>query len=161
MTRAMTKVPQPHGGSLNHGGTKGNKGGTGPPASVIRAACRLAFSERVPLLQALADGEALKRIQVPLAFVLQFAACPRCGGQLKKMAEAKSPEHIIIEGSESASPGDRIRSVDALGKYGMSDNVSKDDVRGKLSETIAVIRQYAPAEAAVAILADLQSVWQL
>lgn len=34
---AVAKVPQPHGGALNAGGTPGNKGGTGRPPNSFRA----------------------------------------------------------------------------------------------------------------------------
>lgn len=36
-TPAIAKVPQPHGGALNAGGTPGNKGGTGRPPNSFRA----------------------------------------------------------------------------------------------------------------------------
>lgn len=35
-----TKIPQPHGGALNSGGTPGNKGGPGRPPSVLKAFTR-------------------------------------------------------------------------------------------------------------------------
>lgn len=36
----VSKVPQPHGGALNSGGTPGNRGGTGRPRSELRADLR-------------------------------------------------------------------------------------------------------------------------
>jgi hypothetical protein len=46
-------IPQDHGGALRYGGT--NKGGTGRPASAIRAACRNAFEESIPAIEAIAN----------------------------------------------------------------------------------------------------------
>jgi hypothetical protein len=46
--------PQPHGGALRNGGT--NKGGTGRPPSEIRAMLRGSFSERVKILEQIADS---------------------------------------------------------------------------------------------------------
>ena len=40
-------VPQPHGGALRNGGT--NAGGTGRPASAVRATCRGAFDTLIPI----------------------------------------------------------------------------------------------------------------
>ena len=50
-------VEQEHGGALKAGGTPGHKGGTGRPPSKIREAARLAFSERIEVLTAIADDE--------------------------------------------------------------------------------------------------------
>lgn len=38
VSTAIPKIPQPHGGALNAGGTPGNKGGTGRPPSEVRKA---------------------------------------------------------------------------------------------------------------------------
>lgn len=35
----MVKIPQPHGGALNAGGTPGNKGGTGRPPNWLKEWC--------------------------------------------------------------------------------------------------------------------------
>lgn len=36
----LTKIPQKHGGALNPGGTKGNRGGPGRPPNAVREALR-------------------------------------------------------------------------------------------------------------------------
>jgi hypothetical protein len=46
-TTAPTKILQLHGGALNAGGTKGNRGGGRPPEEV-RQACRDGFFEHLP-----------------------------------------------------------------------------------------------------------------
>jgi hypothetical protein len=50
------KIPQPHGGALNAGGTPGNVGGTGRPASVIRDRLRGSFDDRIAFLEKVTDG---------------------------------------------------------------------------------------------------------
>ena len=50
-------LEQEHGGALKAGGTPGHRGGTGRPPSKIREAARLAFSERIEVLTAIADDE--------------------------------------------------------------------------------------------------------
>lgn len=49
----VRKIPQPHGGALNSGGTPGNKGGTGRPPNAIRALAR-ELLDKNELLQHLA-----------------------------------------------------------------------------------------------------------
>lgn len=51
----VTKIPQPHGGALNSGGTLGNAGGPGRTPSMVRAICREAFAVRIPILCLIAD----------------------------------------------------------------------------------------------------------
>ena len=55
-TTDVTTVEQPHGGALKSGGTPGNAGGLGRPPSAIRTYCRGSFEQRIPILEAIADG---------------------------------------------------------------------------------------------------------
>jgi hypothetical protein len=51
-------IPQPDGrGALLSGGMPGNKGGTGRPPSLIRAALRESFDARIQILEEIADGK--------------------------------------------------------------------------------------------------------
>jgi hypothetical protein len=52
---APAKVPQPHGGAINRGGTRGNKGGR--PPSKLRAICRKMAGPRLPILGKIAKDE--------------------------------------------------------------------------------------------------------
>ena len=47
-------VPQPHGGAIRRGGT--NRGGTGRPASEIRARMRGSLDERIAIAEQIADN---------------------------------------------------------------------------------------------------------
>src|SRR5215213_9855370 len=73
------KIPQPHGGALNAGGTPGNRGGRGYPPSEVRRIARDAFAARVPILERIAEG----RIVVPLE-----ERCASCGHE----PESQGPE---------------------------------------------------------------------
>lgn len=57
ISTGIERVPQPHGGALNAGGTPGNIGGTGRPPSQVRAASRIAYYDRIPILEQIADDK--------------------------------------------------------------------------------------------------------
>lgn len=48
-------VPQPHGGALVPGAGGGPQPGSGRPKSVVKAALRLSFEQRIPVLEQIAD----------------------------------------------------------------------------------------------------------
>ena len=50
-------VRQPHGGALLPGAGGGPQPGSGRPPSAIREVARLAFSDRIPVLESIADNE--------------------------------------------------------------------------------------------------------
>jgi hypothetical protein len=54
-TTAPKKRLQLHGGALNAGGTKGNKGGR--PASEIRDLCAQSFAQRIAKAEAILDND--------------------------------------------------------------------------------------------------------
>ena len=54
-TTGITKIPQPHGGTLNSGGTPGNRGGGRPPDLVAQLS-RQGYEEAVPTLRLLAKA---------------------------------------------------------------------------------------------------------
>ena len=50
-------IKQPHGGALLKGGVTGHKGSLGSPPSKIREAARMAFAERLHVLEAIVDSK--------------------------------------------------------------------------------------------------------
>ncbi len=56
-TNGVALVKQEHGGGLNTGGTPGHRGAGGRPPSAIREAARMAFAERLHVLEAIVDSE--------------------------------------------------------------------------------------------------------
>jgi len=80
-------------------GNKGNKGGLGAPPSAIREYCRGSFAQRVPILEAIADGEVMERM----------------------LLEGTDKE---LEVMKSAKVVDRIKAIDVLAKYGGVDKIA-------------------------------------
>ncbi len=66
----------------------------------------------------------------------------------------------IADDSE-ADPQDRIRAIDVLAKYGLgvTRELSVDEVRDRLRETVGLIRRVLPPDQATEILTRLRQVW--
>jgi len=66
-----------------------------------------------------------------------------------------------IADDPKANAQDRIRAIDVLAKYGLgvSRELSVDEVRDRLRETVALIRRALPSEQATEILTPLREVW--
>lgn len=66
-----------------------------------------------------------------------------------------------IADDPKADPQDRIRAIDMLAKYGLgvTRELSVDEVRDRLRETLAVIRRALPPHQTNEILAQLRQVW--
>lgn len=66
-----------------------------------------------------------------------------------------------IADDPKADPQDRIRAIDVLAKYGLgvTRELTVDEVRDRLRETVALIRRVLPPEQATAILTLLREVW--
>ena len=96
------RVKQPHGGALSPGnpGNKGNKNATGrvPEHSHLRTHCRGSFAERIPVLEAVADG-------TPLSMTI-----------------VKDGESQTIQ--ISATIKERVQAIETLGKYGGVDKLA-------------------------------------
>lgn len=127
-------VPQPHGGALQVG-NPGNHGGTGRPPSVLRERLRGSFEERVKVLEAIADGEVVQRL---------------------RLGTGEESEALT-----SASPADRIKAIDVMGKYGIGTlrEISVDQVRERLRETINVINATLRESDADRVLQQLREIW--
>jgi hypothetical protein len=159
VTATPALVPQPGGrGALYQGGVPGNRGGVGRPPSAIRAHCRGSFSDRIAVLEAIADGDATETVRVPLVVLLAHAACPKCGEGLKVTGD--DPD-LRIEVKRSAQATDRIAAVDKLGKYGLDarTQMSVDDVRERLRATVGLIREAVPTDEADRLLERIRPLW--
>jgi len=66
-----------------------------------------------------------------------------------------------IADDEEADPQDRIRAVDTLAKYGIGTlrEVSVEQVRDRLRDTLRVLREELPPEQAAHIINRLREVW--
>jgi hypothetical protein len=109
---------------------------------------------------------------------LNNAVCPlggtpgnRGGGRPKdkvraalRLAGAKRIKVLreIADGmGEDVKPSDRLKAVDVMLKYGLGveHEVSRDDVRGRLRETIAMIRRELSPELAEPLLDKMSALW--
>lgn len=126
------RVPAHGRGALRVGGT--NKGGPGRPPSAIRELCRGAFAERIPILAKIADGEAVAKMKI----------------------DGVETQTLI-----SADVGDRIKAIDQLAKYGLGamKEVSVENVRDRVGQTLDVIYARCSAKQAAAIVAELRPIW--
>lgn len=153
------KAPQEHGGAIHVGGVPGNAGGSGRPPSVLREACRDNFGERIEVLDAIAGGSVMQRIEVPLATVLEYATCPNCDPE--ELRRTAGERVIVIEGAVSPSPADRIKAIDVLGKYGLDSRtqLSVEEIRDRLSRQLIAIRENLPPALADKVVGQLRAVW--
>lgn len=156
-TRVGALIKQPHGGALRNGGT--NVGGTGRPPSAIREHLRGSFDHRIAVLESIADGDVLQRIDVPLPLVLQHAECPNCRSKLR--ATDRSANLVRIEGKISASPKDRIASLRLMGDLGLASvhPITKEQVTEKLRAMIDALRNELPTAVFENLLPKLKKVW--
>ena len=92
-------IPTHGNGALLKGGLPGNRGGPGAVPSAIREYCRGSFAQRVPILEAIADGEVMERM----------------------LLEGTDKE---LEVMKSAKVVDRIKAIDVLAKYGGVDKIA-------------------------------------
>lgn len=131
-------VPQAHGGVLVPGAGGGPQPGAGRKPSAIRELCRVEFARRIPLLAKLADG-------VPVETVL------KTGNKLKD----------VTRSSASADVGERIRAMETLAKYGLGTvkEVSVENVRERVKDTLGVIARHTSPDQHDAICAELRDVW--
>jgi hypothetical protein len=96
-----TKVLQAHGGALNSGGTPGNRGGGGRPPSEARRMAREMFTDRLPVLDAIAEG----RVVVPLV-----EQCAKCGYEPTDEDEQQRAKAI----ERSPRPSEQVRAMSPL-----------------------------------------------
>jgi hypothetical protein len=135
--------PQPHGGALLAGGLPGNRGGPGAPPSVVRERARTAFHQRIPVLEQIADGQLTVAIR---------QRCPGCGHEPTPAAT----EVIARE----VRPADQVAAMRELGRVGMGERISVEDVRIRLTETVTTIREVLPPTLAEAVIDRLDPIWR-
>ncbi len=158
-TALPTLIPQPNGGALKSGGTPGNKGGGSTP-NAIRRKLRKMIAKRPGFLAEVMDGNPMVKTRIRLTDVLPEVECPNCGesGLTPKEGTDKDLEITVMV---SASPKDRIAAYDTAAKYGLGTlkEVSVEQVRERLGQTLETIRAQLPPEQAETIVAALRPIW--
>lgn len=81
--------------------------------------------------------------------------------RLRGSFEQRVPVLEGIADDQKADPQDRIRAMDVMGKYGIGTlkELSLDEVRERLRQTLQVIRQELSREVADTITERLRVVW--
>lgn len=157
-------VAQPHGGAIKQGGNPGNRGGMGAIPSLLRQRLRNSAASRLAILEEIADGTATEEIDVPLGLILPHAQCPKCGDQLRPK-DAASLATVSVKGKASARATDRRGALDTLLKYGLGEkleveNVSREDVAQRLSETYAILKKQLTRQDYIRIAPLITAVWE-
>jgi hypothetical protein len=136
----VRRVPGGNGkGMILQGGPGPPAPGPGRPHSRIKAALAGAFEDRIPRLQAIADGEVELCIR---------QKCPKCGHE---------PEPVPMPVRTATT--DVLKAMDLMGKYGLGQGVDPETVRQRLARTINVIRTRFPGAAGEACLDELAEIW--
>lgn len=79
-----------------------------------------------------------------------------------RLREAAGDRIDVIEqiaDSPTATDRDRLRAIELTLRYGMSENVSRDDVRTALAETMKTLRQLLPADHAELVIRAIARHW--
>lgn len=151
-------VPGPRGGKLRVG-NPGNRGGLGATPSELRARLRGTFAERVEVLERIADGTPTVRTRVALKDLLPHVACPNCGET--GLVARQGHESVEVEGLQSASNRDRLGALELAAKYGLGQlrEVSTENVRERVKQTLEVIRQTCPEDLATRVILAMRPIW--
>ncbi len=158
-TVAVTVQPGLNGGTLKVG-NPGNRGGPGSTPNAIRRKLRKMIAKRPGFLAEVMDGNPMVKTRIRLTDVLPEVECPNCGesGLAPKEGTDKDLEITVMV---SASPKDRIAAYDTAAKYGLGTlkEVSVEQVRERLGQTLETIRAQLPPEQAETIVAALRPIW--
>jgi hypothetical protein len=156
-------VPQPHGGALSPGAGGGAQPGAGRPPSVLRDKLRGSYGERIQFLDDVIDGKVMQTIEVPLISVLPHVVCPNCGehGQEPK-GGVVSLLTVTFTAKASASVKDRIMALEQMAKYGLGaqKEVSVENVRERVQETLRIIGLHCEPEQAETLYRAIEPVWK-
>jgi hypothetical protein len=137
-------VAQPHGGAIYQGAPANPVPGTGRPPSFLRDRLTGSFEQRVEVLEAIADGLAVEEFETDFASILPHVKCPKCETQMQA-SHPKAQAMLTIRGKRTARPGDRIKAIDTIGKYGPGQKIENvmtvvsPEVVGRLNQTLRVI----------------------
>jgi hypothetical protein len=69
------------------------------------------------------------------------------------------PKLDQIARARKSKDSDKVRAIDVLGKYGMGQAVSVEDVKACLRQTTEEIREFLPPEQAEVLLGRIRPIW--
>ena len=160
---SVALVAQGHGGFLKSGGNPGNKGGTGRPPTILRDRLEGSFSDRVGVLEAIADGEPVEHFEASFLSILPHVKCPHCESPMEA-GDPAAAAMLSIPAKRSARPVDRIKAIDTIGKYGPGTKVElttvSPDVQARIQSMIALISSQPRWESAILLDRLGTEVWR-
>lgn len=95
-TTAVAKIPQPHGGALNAGGTPGNPGGGRKP-SIVKDLATAKLPRHVETLDGIGAG---------ISYITLIGKCPKCGHEDTSAPLVPQP----------VKPKDQVMAIGVLAK---------------------------------------------
>lgn len=117
--------------------------GPGRPPSLVRAASRLAYAQRIQTLEDIADGKPMphsRRIRLMGRGTINLPDGSKIGlAQAKEMA-GEGAEFLIVEWEESADIDQRIKAIQMLGHFGGMGitNIPTDGAEGALKNVYGI-----------------------
>jgi len=109
-----------------------------------------------------APGDDLRRGTGPLPGAPNAGRPPSAVREAMRLAAAQRvPVLEAIADDAKVAPGDRIRAVDTLAKYGLGQmvQVGMDDVRGRLRATLELLRETLPEDEFTTLVHNLKEIW--
>lgn len=141
-------------------GFGGKPGRSGRKKDEFRAKLTEIVNKRTGFVAEVVDGKVMQRAEIPLHAILPHVHCPKCQGPMLAN-DAVELGLLTIDGMVSASVKDRLTALDFGAKYGVGalKEVSVEDVRERVRQTLDVIRGALSADKADAIIADIRPLW--
>lgn len=123
------------------------------------------MAERIGVVESIADGEPMQKMEVPLLSIMQHVRCPTCGEGMKTISkDIVEIMSITIVVKASASPRDRLSAIDLAAKYGLGTreeiNLISPDVIARLDHQAARFVAELSPDALAIVKQITDEVWQ-
>lgn len=130
-------------------------------ATEIRRDLRGSFDARVRVIEAMADGECVEKRQIHLREVIPHVACPNCG-EVGLTPKDEGSGMREVEVLSSVKPKERLVAMEILAKYGLGQlkETSVENVRERVSKTVALARQMLAPDVADQFILGMKPIWR-
>lgn len=121
----------------------GGKSGPGRPPSLVRAASRMAYAQRIQTLEDIADGKPMphsRRIRLLGRGTISLPDGSKIPLDKAKELAGEGAEFLIVEWEESADIDQRIKAIQMLGQFGGMGitNIPTDGAEGALKNVYGI-----------------------
>lgn len=158
MVSPVNGAQTPVGSKPGYGGKPGR---SGRKRDEFRQKLTEIVGKRTGFVADVVDGKVMQRAEFPLLMVARHVRCAENEDHEIVPLNPETAGLVTIVGEVSASVKDRISALDFGAKYGVGTlkEVSVEDVRGRVRQTLDVIRGALPADQADAIIASIRPLW--